>query len=671
MPQQRPQGVAIPSDRKRRGELAYVEKSHAAFWLILLALVDIVAIAAIGGYVLLGGDDSSLSVMSSQGQVVGQAAHDRAKLQEMSQVILRQRQQNGSLQRQVITLGDQRSSLLADLGQMKSLYSSLRVENSWSIVKEDLAKLFKEEQTVASIPPDLYLTVPVQSDGPLDATVEVVNRLKPLDDPIPNQEVFVSKQDAGLVRQAEGEARPAAANGGSLVTSPDNQQAVSSEDMEVAALEPQAAPTDGASVQSREVQAGELDLTALPRSRPAELDSQSNVKLASIAPQPGFEPAPTPAPVVGPVSGNAQRFLAKMKALQAGQLDEPITILHIGDSHIASDSFTRGIRTRLQSDFGNAGRGAVIPANAFKWAYADGLSMSRSNGWSSANSLKVKAGPYGLSGVRVWTSSPGAKMSLTSKAGSFDWAEVTFYVGPGQGSATVTTEAGSKRVSTSAAKAGSRTVRIEGRSKTLSVAHNGGGRTTVLNWSTGSNKPGIRYVNFGISGATVAVTTRWSDQLIANDIKRIDPDLIIYGYGTNEGYNDNLNMASYRQMAGGLVDKMQEAAPGAALMFIGPADGARRRSSSLSCGGGWYTPAKLGAVRNTLKEMAEDYSALYWDWSSAMGGRCGVAKWSTQNPKLASGDRVHMTSKGYDRSAGAFVSFLERQVKNSLKIASN
>ena len=565
------------------------------------------------------------------------------------------------------------------LTELKSLYSQVRIGNSWSLAQLDLKQAEPMHPAGLAVDPSLYLSVPIETgaievasslpaigvtpDADLAFREQIETMapsLKPTT-PAPTPNVEIVK-----VLPREQAERPTTETPEAdlpVKTAPDALVAnqVKTVPVKLAALE----PTDPIAPQVEDTK--QVQLSQLPKARPANL-TISDTKVASLAPPAGFEPDPQQQPV-GRLSGSSASFLAKMRALKAGTLKEPITILHIGDSHIASDSFTRGIRRRLQSIYGDAGRGAVIPAKAYKWAYADGLKLSAGRGWSSASSLKTKSGPYGLSGVRVSSSSTGAKMTLTSKKGAFDWATVTLYVGPNQGSATIRTDGGSKKVSARASKPGSKLVRINGRSTTLTVTHNGGGKTTVLNWATGKDKPGIQYVNFGIAGATVAVTNRWSDGLLANDIKRLDPDLIIYGYGTNEGYNDNLNMASYRRMASGLVDKLRDAAPNAAMMFIGPADGARRRSSKLSCGGGWYTPNKLPAVRNTLKDMAKDYSGLYWDWSSAMGGRCGVTRWAQKS--LAAKDRVHLTGKGYDRSAAAFVDYLERTIKNSLKIASN
>lgn len=87
-------------------------------------------------------------------------------------------------------------------------------------------------------------------------------------------------------------------------------------------------------------------------------------------------------------AGPLARFHAKLVALQSGQRKKPLTILHIGDSHVASDSFSRGIRAALQARYGDAGRGMVIPARAFKYGVADQIKLNASGNWRSETALK-------------------------------------------------------------------------------------------------------------------------------------------------------------------------------------------------------------------------------------------------------------------------------------------
>lgn len=351
------------------------------------------------------------------------------------------------------------------------------------------------------------------------------------------------------------------------------------------------------------------------------------------------------------------RFYAKLAALESGARHEPLTILHIGDSHIAADSFTRGIRSRLQKRYGDAGRGDVIPPDVFKYAYADQVSMSRSGPWQAAMSLKTSSGPFGISGVRLSSSSSRARLVMKTKTGPFDYAEVTLVTGPRAGGVVIEAGGRSERFSARAPKEGSKTVRLDASGSTVTVRPAGDGTTTVLYWGTGRNRPGIRYVNFGQVGATVSVTRRWDDAIVASNLRDLKPDLIVYGFGTNEGFNDGVDLQEYGAYASRFVAKLASAAPDADFLFIGASDGLSRRTRrGDSCSGGYRSPPKLAGIRDTIRQVARTHHAAYWDWSDAMGGRCSIDRWARQ--KLAAGDRVHLTRAGYDKSADLLVDAL-------------
>lgn len=376
----------------------------------------------------------------------------------------------------------------------------------------------------------------------------------------------------------------------------------------------------------------------------------------------GKEPAKRePQVATGPLG----RFYAKLAALESGRRSEPVTILHIGDSHIAADSFTRGIRSRLQARFGDAGRGAVIPAGVFPHASADQVSLEKSGAWQAATSLRDKSGPYGVSGVRLSSSSPSASITLTSKRGAFDWAEVTVSGGRGAGSFEVGIDGRTTRFEADPGAAAA-TVRVPGKGTVLELRPVGDGRVTVLSWATGKERPGIRYVNFGIVGATVDVTRRWDPAIVANDLRALKPDLIVYGYGTNEGFDDNVDPDAYGNYAARFVAALRAGAPEADVMYIGAADGARRGRGN-GCGSAWSTPAKLDPLRAEVRQVAARSDAGYWSWADAMGGRCGIDDWVAKG--LAARDRVHLTSAGYDRSAAAFVDSLLAPLDKPIPVA--
>ena len=51
----------------------------------------------------------------------------------------------------------------------------------------------------------------------------------------------------------------------------------------------------------------------------------------------------------------------------------------------------------------------------------------------------------------------------------------------------------------------------------------------------------------------------------------------------------------------------------------------------------------------------------FWDWSAAMGGRCGIDRWLGQDPPLAMPDHVHLSKAGYISTADMLFSALMRE----------
>src|SRR5215216_1585651 len=81
-----------------------------------------------------------------------------------------------------------------------------------------------------------------------------------------------------------------------------------------------------------------------------------------------------------------------------------INIIHIGDSHIQADYMTDVVRRDFQTDFGNAGRGLIVPLRVA------GTNEPANFRTSSANSWKVKRCvtpdyplPIGIGGVTIST----------------------------------------------------------------------------------------------------------------------------------------------------------------------------------------------------------------------------------------------------------------------------
>jgi lysophospholipase L1-like esterase len=368
-------------------------------------------------------------------------------------------------------------------------------------------------------------------------------------------------------------------------------------------------------------------------------------------------------------------FFRALSALEGGRSESAITILHLGDSHIAADRFSGDMREQFQSRFGNAGRGLMMPGMYL----ARGVKFDQGGKWQAGLSTGNVPGPYGITGVKISGTTRDDWLRLTATERPFSWTEITFQTGPDHGSALIALDGDVKVVPCHAPTPSWKTVRLDTQGREIVIRPKGDGMVTVHGVAIGDEKPGIRYVSLGIPGATAMTPLSWHPAQLAQDLERTSPDLVVIGYGTEESFDDDLNLRDYEAKVTRMLATLRQAAPRASLLVVGPPDVARlpnyapgtartsdvcralspqeRASYSQRLRSGdprlarWHPPLKLEGVRQALRRAAAANQAYFWDWSKMMGGTCGVHAWVHSEPALAAHDHIHLTEEGSKRSA--------------------
>ncbi|HEX3881117.1 MAG TPA: GDSL-type esterase/lipase family protein [Stellaceae bacterium] len=389
----------------------------------------------------------------------------------------------------------------------------------------------------------------------------------------------------------------------------------------------------------------------------APMPTEGDPPLAVVAPSPPRGPIHVPAETaraVGPATSLVPLYAA-LEAIDTGAPTAPVVIMQIGDSHSASDFLSGRMRELFQQRFGGAGRGMLppgIPYDYFRPALAH---VDAEGDWHRASSFSGN-GPFGIGGVIQQSADPNARMSLTeTEPAGFDRAFFEVLRQPGAGTVRLRVDDGETHdFATASASVGPHWVEFNAPpgSHRISLSTKGGGAVTVLGWGTQRETRGVVYENLGIVGATVGVTGHWDPAAVAEEMARRDPALIVVAYGTNEGVEPPERLAHYAEQFAARVGALHAAAPGAAVLVIGPPDVDRKGQPIVAgCDGAWAPPPGIAIVREAQRAVAARQGWYFWDWQAAMGGPCAADRWARETPPLEAPDHVHQKADGYHRSA--------------------
>jgi lysophospholipase L1-like esterase len=330
--------------------------------------------------------------------------------------------------------------------------------------------------------------------------------------------------------------------------------------------------------------------------------------------------------------------------LEAG---EPIKVhvLQIGDSHTAGEVIPGTVRSRLQGRFGRGGRGYLAPGipydgyaprqvvtAAANWGWQP--KSPRVGGYLSAEATGVFGGPargFGDSTL-IFTLDPEAR---TQRIGLCGRDAVWSVAVDGR-------EVGEMHLVGSRCRA----VAIDPttRAITLRTRTEGGALDGV--WLEGP-EPGVILSNVGQVGATLADLAGRDEVVLRTEIEAWAPDLIVLAFGTNEGFDDALDLIAYDAMLRDQIHRLRGFAPGAAILILGAPD-ALRRGETRGCSGvpERGAPRNLARVRTVQRMVADEMGVAFWDWQERMGGECSAERLATAREPLMRGDRVHFTSAG-------------------------
>lgn len=340
--------------------------------------------------------------------------------------------------------------------------------------------------------------------------------------------------------------------------------------------------------------------------------------------------------------GNERFFDEVFAALEQAE-EKPVRIVHYGDSQIEEDRITGTIRERLQERFGGNGPG-MMPARK--------LSTPRMSGSSSVKLRRYFN--YGGQGNRASGRQYGPFADFTrldsvttlsfrqvvrkdQRPSNFE--RVTLVAGNVRSYLNVNNEGDQRRVETTDNPLSFIRYELPDSSARVSLTTTG---HADLYGVLLDSKTGVRMDNVPMRGCSGTIFTSMDDAQLRSFYKEENVRMIILQYGGNSVpyLKTDKVISNYKENIRKQIRHIQELAPKAKIVFIGPSD------MATTINGKRQTYPKLANVVDSLRSAALECGAAYWDIYGVMGGEGSMVQWVTARPALAGPDYIHFTLAG-------------------------
>ena len=348
-------------------------------------------------------------------------------------------------------------------------------------------------------------------------------------------------------------------------------------------------------------------------------------------------------------------FYNKLKKIKTN--GETVSILQLGDSHMQMGYFTDEMRNHFSSQFGMSSIGNIFPypIASYKPFYIKTKVLSGI--WEGRNHLKPEDDfKFGFTGFAVKTVSKNASLEIMPRKYQNEIAtgnQVTIYF-TGDDTSTIEIIAlntvkdstlsfkpskiifnenseeknGWKKIVFNFDSQINKIVLTVNQSKVLAPFYING---VFLN---NTEKGGIIYNNCGVGGAQFSSLCN-NSSLSISQIKDLNPDLIIFSYGSNESYTKSFTYENYIEMVRKYITTLKVQLPNTTILLTSPPD---TRSNDRY-------PINTKPIGLVFNALAKEQALSYWDMTTQMGGDGSLFKWLKLG--LAAKDKLHFTKQGY------------------------
>ena len=318
-------------------------------------------------------------------------------------------------------------------------------------------------------------------------------------------------------------------------------------------------------------------------------------------------------------------------------------IVHFGDSHIQADRITSTIRKEFQRIGGDGGSGIFFPYSLCGSFGPSGVESKVTGNYTYATQLKnPSSAPLGIMGYSILLQK-GATLSMTFNED---------FKGKKTNSITLWIHSPADTthllLDTAWTLTNRRTLGLDMYAYTFETASipsqlSFTAHITTSFWGIEFNQTaGLCYQQNGLVGAQFSHLIAHEDYVI-RQLTAIEPNLLVFSYGTNEAYEVIDTLAYYKKVSR-FINRVKTSFPDTPILITNAPD---TRSSGK-------TPPSQISVNETLRKVSVQCSTAYFDLNKAMGGWGSLYTWSKKGFVLK--DLLHFNKDGA-RVLGTLISY--------------
>lgn len=165
-----------------------------------------------------------------------------------------------------------------------------------------------------------------------------------------------------------------------------------------------------------------------------------------------------------------------------------------------------------------------------------------------------------------------------------------------------------------------------------------------------NNQSGVLYHNIGVNGARLSDYNKYP--LFFEQLKALQPDLIVVSLGTNESF-DHMRSQDYMQQLDVFIQSVKAQNPNAEVLVATPPPSLFKRK---------YPNTFCADYAQRIIEKAEEYNYAVWDLYSQFGGLYGVGRNARKG--LIGRDKVHYTKAGYEQQGDLLAEAILKAFQN-------